>query len=492
MRLRVRYLLSLLAVMVLMALPALYGLTRVADLRDIVLELRDQTARSALAVGRLRAAIEEFDYNQRAYVAFPDSASAERMRMALTQMRTELDALRAAGFGDALTAASLPISRLDEVSGRTGALVRAGLMDAATTYLRIAAMPLVEQMRGGVPALAQAIDVSTMDRVARAERSANAAQAAATTAILITLVVAAALAVAFAGVLTRPLERLRRAMANVADGTFEAPPGLPYERRDEIGELFRSFRAMTLKIAELDRLKAEFVGIASHELKTPISVITGYAELMKEEFLDEMPRRHRELLTSLAEQTQTLQRRVDQLLEISRMEAGRLRLGLEEIYLGHFVQGLQREHEPVARTRDIRFRAELGPDAPPFLVADPDVLRADVLGNLIGNALKFTPAGGEIDVVFRGDGDRLIVEVVDNGPGIPDDHVEHIFEKYWQGRGARGGAGLGLAIARAAVEAHGGRIDVRSRVGRGTRFRIMLPVRAELISLYAASTSREG
>jgi signal transduction histidine kinase len=235
---------------------------------------------------------------------------------------------------------------------------------------------------------------------------------------------------------------------------------------------------MTLRLAELDRLKAEFVGTASHDLKTPISIITGYAELIHEELGGPLHARHRELLRSLSEQTHTLQRRVDQLLEISRMEAGRVRLGLEEINIRHFASEVQRAFHRPARTRDIQLDMSIHDNVPPFLIADPDVLRTDIIGNLIDNALKFTPPGGMIRLSIRPDGDRLSIEVADTGCGIPQDQLDHIFEKYYQGRGTSGGAGLGLAIARAGVEAHGGSIHVISRAERGTRFRISLPLRA--------------
>jgi signal transduction histidine kinase len=101
-----------------------------------------------------------------------------------------------------------------------------------------------------------------------------------------------------------------------------------------------------------------------------------------------------------------------------------------------------------------------------------------VLGNLLGNALKFTPAGGVIRLAFKPDGHRVEIVVADTGPGIDADQLDRIFEKYYQGRGGAGGAGLGLAIARAGVEAHSGRIDVWSRVGQGSRFRVILPIRA--------------
>jgi signal transduction histidine kinase len=477
MSLRLRFLLSLLAVLALMAVPALYAANRVTALRDIVLELRGQSAQSALAVGRLESALMRVDRYQRVYVVTADADVAERMNAAVAAALAETAALRDAGYGDVVDRTDLRLNELRRVTAHVEALVEQGQLEAATTYLLSDAAPLVERLREAVPVLAAAIDMHTSARVPVAQRSAVTAGTVTTAAVLLALAVAGMLALAAARVLTLPLDRLRYAMARVAEGTFETPANLPYDRDDEVGELSRSFRTMTLRLAELDRLKAEFVGTVSHDLKTPISVITGYAEMMQEELTGPRHARHRELLRSLSEQTHTLQRRVEQLLEISRAESGRLGLGLEEINVRHFAKELHRAFGPAARSRDIRFELSVHDSAPPFLIADPDILRNDVLGNLLGNAIRFTPDGGEVRLAIRGDGERLSIEVADTGRGIPDDQLEHIFDKYYRGRGANG-AGLGLAIARAGVEAHRGRIEVHSRVGRGTRFRITLPVRA--------------
>jgi two-component system sensor histidine kinase GlrK len=478
MSLRQRFLLSLLAVLALMAGPAVFAADRVSALRDIVLELRGQAAQSALAVGRLEAALVQVDRHQRAYVATADPEFAARMRAALNGALSETGTLHAAGHGDLLKVANVRMERVAEVNRRIERLVEAGQLDTATEYLRSEAVREVERARAAVPALAAAIDRHTDARAAIAQRSAIAAATATTAAVIVAAALAGALALAAAGFLTQPLDRLRRAMARVADGTFEAPVDLPYERADEVGDLSRSFRTMTLRLAELDRLKAEFVGTASHDLKTPISIITGYAELIHEELSGPQYTRHRELLRSLSEQTLTLQRRVDQLLEISRMEAGRLRLGLEEINVRHFAGEVQRAFAPAARTRALQLEVDVHDNVPPFLIADPDVLRTDIVGNLVGNALKFTPPGGLIRISIRPDCERLNIEIADTGCGIPQDQLDHIFEKYYQGRGTNGGAGLGLAIAKAGVEAHGGNIHVISRVERGSRFRITLPLRA--------------
>lgn len=478
MSLRLRFLLCLLAVLALMAGPALYGVSRVTMLRDIVLELRGQAAQSALAVGRLESALVRVDRHQRVYVATTDPDAATLMRAGTSEVAGAIATLRAGGYGDLVERAGISVERLTASNDRIEALVAADSLEEATTYLVAEATPLVESARAAVPAVAAAIDLDTSARVPIAQRSAVTAATATTAAVFVGVALAIALALASARVLTGPLDRLRRAMARVAEGTFETPFDLQYDRRDEVGDLSRSFRTMTLRLAELDRLKAEFVGTVSHDLKTPIAVITGYSELVQEELSGALTPRQTELLRSLAEQTRTLQRRLDQLVEISRMESGRLRLGLEEIDVRHFAEDVFREFEPAARKREIRLELSVHDRTPPAIVADPDVLRTDVIGNLVGNALKFTPAGGMIRISLRPDGQRLSIEIADTGIGIPQDQLDRIFDRYYQSRGATGGTGLGLAIAKAGVENHGGRIEVQSRVGRGTRFRVTLPVRS--------------
>ena len=477
MSLRTRFLLSLLAVLTLMAVPAMFAVTRVNALRDIVLELRGQAAQSALAVGRLEAALVQVKQLQQAYAILSDPEIAGQLREATADAESQAVQLRSAGHGELTSTVAMRIQRVEAANTHLVSLVEQGRLQEATDFIGTDARPLVDRARAAIPSLAAAIDERTSERAATAQLNAIAAGTATTAAVLVAFALAGMLALAAAGVLTHPLDRLRRAMSRVADGTFEAPADLPYDRADEVGDLSRSFRTMTMRLSELERLKAEFVGSASHDLKTPISIITGYAELIHDELSGPLHTRHRDLLRSLSEQSEVLEHRVDQLLELSRMEAGRIRLGLEEINVRHFAGEVLRSFEASARMRDIRFNVQVHENAPPLLIGDPDVLRTDVMGNLLDNALKFTPPGGEVRVSLRPDGDRLSIEVADTGCGIPQDQLDHIFVKYYQGRGTNGGAGLGLAIARAGVEAHGGTIHVISRAERGARFRVSLPLR---------------
>jgi signal transduction histidine kinase len=279
--------------------------------------------------------------------------------------------------------------------------------------------------------------------------------------------------------LTTPVRRLRRAMVAVADGNYVVPEDLPYERPDEIGDLARSFRWMAQHLAKLDKMKAEFISIATHELKTPINVISGYSELMEEEIYGPLSEEQQQALQTIRDQTLVLTRLVNQLLDVSRLEAGGLQLEMNDVVIEDLLASLERAFGILAKRKDITLLFELDPNVPGSIKADPDRLRDQVLGNLLTNALKFTPEDGKIRLRVWADRSLLHFEVSDSGVGIAPDQLPLVFDKFYQiGQQARSkGAGLGLAIAREVVEAHGGRISVDSEENVGTTFRIELPLK---------------
>lgn len=477
MGLRTRYLASLFMLVAVMTAPALYGVHRIGEMRGIALDLRRDVASHTVAAGRLSRGLAELDRLQRAFVATGDRDLGTDVDRHMAAIEAQVDSLRGAGYGAYMQEADLPVSELRTAADSLRALVNGGALDEATAHLGQAALPLLRRADDAVLRLAAAIDRGTARRVVEAERIADGAVAAALVAMLVALLAAVLLASFAARVLTRPLDRLRLAMVRVADGRLEAPPDPAYDRDDEVGELFRSFRSMTTRLAELDRMKAEFVGIASRDLKTPINVITGYAELIGEAEAG-LEDRHRQVLDSLRTQARALGERVDQLIEISRMEARGLRLGLEEINVRHLASAIQREFEPTAASQGVALRVTVEEGAPTFLVADPDCLRRDVMANVVGHCIKFSPRGGSVDVAFRGGSGRLGVEVRDEGPALRADEAERLFDRYFAGTSESGrlGPGLGLPIARSGVEAHGGRISATSG-GTGVRFVIDIPLR---------------
>lgn len=478
MRLRSAFILSLLAVMAVMAVPALLGVQHVRQVREIALDLRERTAEAVFVVGRVQTGLERLDRYQRAYIATGDRELARRATEAARSVEVDLDRLRSTGYGEAVDQARLRLPLRRSVWATTTLLLEEGHPAEATDLLHLQLIPLMAELADSTEALAAAVDAITATRLVSVDRITGRAVTTTTLSLLAALLVAAVLTLLIARVLTRPLHQLSAAMARVADGDLDPPEDLPYGRRDEIGQLFRTFRSMALRLADLDRMKAQFVGIASHDLKTPVNVISGYTALLSEEIGSSLEQRHRQILESTGRQARTLGTRLDQLLEISRIQVGGLRLGLEEINLRHYTSEIARAHHAAGLRHGIEISASVDDDAPTFLIADPDCLRTEVFGNLLANALKFSPRGGRITLRASGHGGMVTFEIVDQGPAIPQDALPHVFDRYYRGRDVSGrvGTGLGLPIARAGVEAHGGTIEVETSPTGGTVFRVTLPI----------------
>ncbi|WP_424184762.1 sensor histidine kinase [Actinokineospora sp. G85] len=291
-----------------------------------------------------------------------------------------------------------------------------------------------------------------------------------TGATRITLVALGILALAgFASWLTamqlvRPIRALTAATKRTAEGdrTARVDGG-----SGEIGELARSFNAMSEKLAETERQRQAMVSDVAHELRTPLGNITGWLEATQDGLAEPDPH----LIDMLLEESLLLQRLVDDLHDLAQADAGTLRLHLEPIALDDVVGQVVNAQQ----NREILLRAET---TPVHITADPVRLR-QALGNLVTNAVRYTPPGGEVVVkLFRWQ-DRAILEVTDTGTGIAPDDVPHVFDRFWRADKSRsrrtGGSGLGLAITRHLVEAHGGEVSVTSTLGAGTTFRISLP-----------------
>ncbi len=477
MTVRVRLILTLLAIALVLILPALYGLGRLRELRDITFELTGRHAAASVALGSLQTAIADLDHFERSYIAAPAEASREAMWRALEAATTAHDRLVEAGYGPEAEPVQTELTALRTATTRIEELVEAGDVAGATDYFR-QVRPRLVSAQSGLEPIARAIDTRSSVAASRAREISASAARTTLAVMLVSFTLAIAVGVWITGFLTIALSRLRRAMSRVAEGEFEAPGDLPYERSDELGDLSRSFRAMTEQLSELNRLKAEFVSIASHELKTPINVIGGYGEMIEEGVYGELNEQQTEALRAIRDQVKTLTRQVNQLLDISRFESGALQVQMDEVKLSDLFTGVQRAFEALARQKSVTFELEIDPSAPEAIGGDPDRLRNEVMGNLLANAFKFTPAGGAIAVSARGEGDRVLLTVRDTGEGIPSEDLPHIFEKYYQsGQRARAmGTGLGLAIAREIVEIHGGRIEASSVPGEGTTFVVNLPI----------------
>ena len=234
-------------------------------------------------------------------------------------------------------------------------------------------------------------------------------------------------------------------------------------------------QAAAAQMAEASRAKTDFIADASHELRTPLTVLRGNAEVGLA-IQDDCA--HAEILGEIVDEAARMSRLVDDLLFLARSDAARVPLELREIGSDQLVERLVHRAEMLARERGSVLAADVGGEGP--LSADPDRIEQAVL-ILVDNAAKYGPPGGTVGLAARTDDGRLVVEVSDRGPGIPDEQRARVFERFYRLDGGgrdrtSGGAGLGLSIAAAIVEGHGGRIAAERRHGGGTTMSLSLPL----------------
>lgn len=234
--------------------------------------------------------------------------------------------------------------------------------------------------------------------------------------------------------------------------------------------------------AEADRLKNEFFALVSHELRTPLTSIVGYVELVLEEEVGEINEQQRRFLGIVERNGKRLQRLVGDLLFVAQVEAGTLNLEPGHASLETIVRDAVDGARPRAEQAQVTVTASTVPV--PEIRGDSDRL-GQLVDNLISNAVKFTPAGGSVTVTLRVRGDEAELAVADTGIGIPPGEQARLFDRFFRASTAVSeeipGIGLGLSICQAIAEGHGGRIEVDSEVGRGTTFRVLLPLHAAAV-----------
>lgn len=285
---------------------------------------------------------------------------------------------------------------------------------------------------------------------------------------LAALLAAAGVGFALARMFARRIHRLERAAGRIASGKFDEP--VVDRGADELGELAGAFDDMRKRLAALERARREFIANASHELRTPIFALGGHIELLTDEEVDEADRR--EFLDEMRLQVERLTKLATDLLDLSRIDAGRLRVELAPVDLTEIAAGLVGEFGGVGRGSDHVLISD-GNDAT-FAVADEERVRQ--IGRiLLENALVHTPPGTQVRLSTDGGSESAALRVTDDGPGISADDVEHVFERFYRAEGAlAAGSGLGLAIARELATMMGGEVELESRPGR-TVFTLRLP-----------------
>lgn len=270
--------------------------------------------------------------------------------------------------------------------------------------------------------------------------------------------------------LTEPVLALTRATRAVAAGSYDVEIPEP-KGSDEVSLLSERFRLMVDQLAEAEKLKRSFLMSVSHELRTPLTAIRGHVEALREGIVTD-PEHVSGSLDVIAAEADRLERLVGDVLDLAKLQAHRFTVRHEEVDMGRLLDHAYGAFAEEARQRDIDYRLEAD-DGGPVILSDGDRV-LQVISNLLSNAFKWTPDGGTIELSLEAENGRLQVEVADSGPGIRREDRERIFHPFISQD--TNGTGLGLPIARELAVALGGRIELDSDLGRGSRFRLVLPV----------------
>jgi signal transduction histidine kinase len=285
----------------------------------------------------------------------------------------------------------------------------------------------------------------------------------------------------FSEALTDRMTALSDAARGIAQGRLNARA--PVRGRDEMADLARTFNEMAAQLEaaarkqrELDLLRRDLIAWVGHDLQTPLASIRAMVEALADGVVDDPATVQRYLRTAQRD-IRSLSHLIDDLFQMAQLDAGGLPLDRHSSSLADLISDTLESFSELAARQGVRLAGHAAPYVDPVMMDTQRIGRA--LANLVGNALRHTPTGGQVQVLAERAAGGVRVEVRDTGEGIPPTDLPHIFERFYRGEKSRsratGGAGLGLAIARGIVEAHGGRIGVESEPGRGTVFFFTLP-----------------
>jgi len=311
---------------------------------------------------------------------------------------------------------------------------------------------------------------------------------------VINMLIGCVVAFLLAAAISRPIKILSDGAAEIGKGNFEHE--LHINRKDELGQLSTTFNDMAHKLKELDEMKRDFVSSVTHELRSPLAAIDSYTNMMMKQLESQIGKgrnKNQQLerdktwednFARIKKNTVRLSKFIDDLLDVSKIESGKLDVCPENIEYEPVISDMVELFTPKAAEMGIDLSFEIEKDLP-FVFGDANRLK-QVITNLVGNALKFTPEGGKIKIkayMEKANGSGMVeTAVADTGFGIPEDKVEKIFSKFEQVKEHRDkvkgqkGTGLGLAIAKAIVEMHSGKIWIKSKVNEGTTFHFTIPV----------------
>jgi two-component system sensor histidine kinase GlrK len=273
--------------------------------------------------------------------------------------------------------------------------------------------------------------------------------------------------------ITKPLSIIKRKTREVAIGNFGDK--LEVSSPPEIHELANAFNTMCSKLKEIDKLKSDFFSTMSHELRTPLTTIKeGSSLLFEKSGSGAESSQERKLLTIINEECSRLINLVNSLLDLSKIEAGMMIYNFTQANLSHLIFNVIRELEPLIQTKNIKLKTNINESLPPAKIDTGRI--QDVMRNLIGNAIKFTPTDGIVTLSAETEDGMIKVAVTDTGDGIAKENLTAIFNKYYQTGYNNKGTGLGLFIVKNIIDAHGGNVWVENTSEQGTTFAFVLPL----------------
>lgn len=273
--------------------------------------------------------------------------------------------------------------------------------------------------------------------------------------------------------LTRPIQEMTVATQKIADGDLTQT--VPVRSNDELGTLATSLNQMSTQLATSRELRRQMTADIAHDLRTPLSIILGHAEALSDGVLPPT----QETFDVLHDEAQHLERLVSDLRTLSLADAGELAMTPRQVAPAALLERALIAHSPKAKQKEIAISLD-APNTLPDVYVDPDRM-AQVLDNLLSNAIRYTPKNGRISLSAQQNHKSIWLKVQDNGSGMTQEETAHIFDRFYRADRSRqrqddGGSGLGLAIARSIVVAQNGRIWAESEIGNGTTFIIELPI----------------
>ena len=438
--------------------------------RDVS-EIDMNAASTVLRMEELASIIKE---DTQKYFATGDSVYDRQIADVRQEFLEDINALKKTARSDRERAQTADLaSALDSywnAFGRT----KHQTADSSSDFLPVDLTIAVDHLQAQTEIAYQGVKGSIKDQVTRATEAGRKAERISWLAGVVSLILLGIVATAIVHSINDPLRRLTRGTRAIAKGEFWHR--LPAHGRDEFAELARDFNVMTERLAELDQMKKDFVSHVSHDLKAPLASMRQIMHLLLQEIPGTLNHEQKNLLRLSFNSAERLAAMVGNLLDISRMEAGSMEYDIAPHDLVAVTKAVIDEFDVQAREKKIRLRLES--DLPlVFAACDRDRI-VQVIGNLYENAMKFSPPNSEIVTSLRPAPHGVVISVADSGPGVPDEHKEKIFRKFHQvkhGKKVAGqGVGLGLAICKTIIEAHGGRIWVEDNPNGGSVFSFML------------------